>query len=188
MGGTVSPIYLLEKEDKATQQIIWDLTRYPDLVNRLIFEGNKKKKSIEKILQNYPSVIHERAMEAGQNHFDLLVQINQLNISARIASETVLEEFSPKVQTALRELIELPEVLSLLTENIQLTILVGDLYQKEPNWLVTQSDSLSIEVNRLNEVELQQWQESLENDPDALANLKAVSEEFAKENGYDDLY
>lgn len=179
---------LLEKEDKATQQIIWDLTRYPDLVNRLIFEGNKKKKSIEKVLQSYPSVIHERAMEAGRNHFDLLKQIDQLNVSADSAFETVLEEFSPKIQTALRALIELPEVLSLLADNIQLTILVGDLYQKEPNWLIKQADSLSIEVNRLNEEELQQWQESLENDPDALANLKDASEEFAKENGYDDLY
>lgn len=179
---------LVEKEDKITQQLIWDLTRYPNLINRLIFEGNKKKRGIEKVLQNYPSVVHQRAMEAGRNHFDLLVQIDQLNLSAKIASETVLEEFPTKVQTALRELTELPEVLSLLSENIQLTILVGDLYQKEPEWLIKQSDSLSIEVNRLNEEELQQWQESLENDPEALANLKEASEEYAKENGYDDLY
>ena len=179
---------LLEQEEKATQQIIWDLTRYPDLVNRLVFEGNKKKKNIEKVLQNYPAIIHERAMEAGQNHYDLLVQIDQLNQSAKGAFETVLNEFSPKVQTGLRELIELPEVLSLLTDNIQLTILVGDLYQKEPDWLIKQSDSLSIEVNRQNEAELQQWQENLENDPEALANLKDASEEFAKENGYDELY
>ena len=179
---------LLEKEAKATQQIIWDLTRYPNLVNRLIFEGDKKKKKIEQVLQNYPSIIHERAMDAGRNHYDLLVQIDELNQSSKKAFGLVLKDFPVNTQKALRTLVELPEVLTLLTDNIQLTILVGDLYQKDPEWLIQQSDSLSVEVNRLNEEEVQQWQEGLENDSDALANLKAASEEFAKENGHDDLY
>lgn len=179
---------LLEEESKTTQQMIWDLTRYPNLISRLVQEGNKNTKSIEKVLSDYPNVIHKRAKEAGKKHYSLLLGIDELDHSSKQAFETILEEFPIKTQEALRKLIELPEVLSLLTENIQLTILVGDLYKKEPNWLISQTDSLSGEVARMNEEELVKWQEELENDPDALNELKSSTEEFAQEYGYDDLY
>ena len=38
---------LIDDKSKATQQIIWDLTRYPDLVNQLVYDGSRKKKKIE---------------------------------------------------------------------------------------------------------------------------------------------
>ena len=137
---------LLEEYPKPTQEMIWDLTRYPDLIHQLALADEGSETAINEVLKDFPEVIHERARQVAINHYRKLIKIDELNRGAESAFEALLKEYPPNTQQALQQLITLPEVLTILTENIRLTILVGDLYRKEPAWLLYKADSISLEV------------------------------------------
>jgi hypothetical protein len=179
----------VEGYPKETRELIWDLTRYPGLARNIVRESGGSKDGIERVLKAHPAEIHDKALRAGLEHFDLLRQIDLLNESAESAFKTILNAYPPKTQTALKSLLDLPEVLSLLTENIRLTILAGDLYRKEPNWTLFQADSLHRVVARRNAQELENWKKSLDENPQAKEEMTAAARTYADENGYkDDLY
>lgn len=179
--------FLLEEYPKGTQEMIWDLTRYPDLIHLLV-EANDSKASINGVLKAYPEIIHKRAKEAISNYPKILMKVDELNHAAEEAFTALIKEYPLKTQKSLNELLALPEVLTILTDNIRMTILVGDLYRKEPAFVLQQADSLNLEVARQNAEELESWKESLENNPEAMDELKASAEAFAVENGYEDEY
>lgn len=179
---------LMNQYPEQTQREIWDLTRYPNLIHRLLSDVNRNSKSINYILADYPKVIHQRAKNGLKNHSDLLEKIDALNQKSEAAFSMVISNYEEETQKAFRELIELPEVMTVLTENISVTILVGDAYRNYPDWVIQKADSLNFELARQNAKELEEWKKQTENNPEAAKELQASAEDFAKENGYDDLY
>ncbi|MCB0568459.1 MAG: hypothetical protein KDC66_01785 [Phaeodactylibacter sp.] len=179
---------MLESYPRSTQEVIWDVTRYPDLVRRLVAEGGGISGRIDGILEDYPEAVRDNARRAGADYYELLAEIDKLQASANRAFAGILEGYPPVAQDALRQLLDLPEVLSLLTEHISLAILVGDEYRRDPEWVIHKADSLSLEVARAQARELEDWKAELENDPQAVNELKASAEGFAEEYGYDDEY
>ncbi len=141
---------LLENHSQSTQEMIWDLTRYPGLIDKLA----KQSANWEDSLSNYPEVIHRRSKEAVNQFLPELEAIQSLNQQAQSAFEALLVSYPYTTQSALRHLLPLPEVLSILTDNIRLTVLAGALYRREPDWLLSQVDSLHLEVARQNAQEL----------------------------------
>lgn len=179
---------LLAQYPQATQEVIWDLTRYPNLIAKLAELSPDTAKDWKQLLADYPEVIHQRAKEAYLLHWDELKVIDALDTEARLAFDDLLVTYSTSTQEALRHLLPLPEVLSILTENIRLTVLVGALYRREPDWLLTQVDSLTLVVARQNAQELEDWKASLEEDPTAMKELTSSAESFRAEYNYDDDY
>ena len=179
---------LLESYSKDVQQDIWDVARYPDLISRLVLEGDRSPGKIRVILQNYPDVIHQRALKVGVDYYNLLEKVDALQYSSDLAFRGLISTYPPETQDALRTLTDLPEVLTILTDNIRLTILVGDMYQKDPDWLWRKADSLNLVVARQRAEDLEEWKQSLEDNPDAVAELKNTATAYEEEYGYDDVY
>ncbi|MCB0596860.1 MAG: hypothetical protein H6557_22125 [Lewinellaceae bacterium] len=179
---------LLQAYPQSTQEMIWDVTRYPGLVERLVSEGRGSQANIRGILRDYPEAVEENALSSGMQYLPLLEEINQVQRSADEAFNTLLRDYPPDVQNALNTLLGLPEVLTILTDNIELTLLVGDLYRRDPALVLHKADSLSLEVARQNAQELEDWKAELESNPEAAKELEASAEEFAAEYGYDDDY
>jgi len=102
------------------------------------------------------------------------------------------------LQQAIRELVELPEVLSILTENIEVVILVGDAYTKYPEWVLRKADSLHIEIATQRAIELEDWKKTISENPELVEDLQATAKEFENEYraegvhlaevDYDDVY
>lgn len=176
----------VEDYSKETQEMLWDLTRYPGLVRQLVRESGGSKAGIDRVLTAYPEEIHDRALRAVLGYFGVLKQIDALNEAAESAFETIISVYPAKTKAALHRLLELPEVLSRLTENIRLTILAGDLYRKDPAWILRQADSLNLVVARRNAQELEDWKKSLDENPQAKEELMTAAQTYADENGYDD--
>lgn len=168
---------------KETQALCWDLARYPGLVHRLASETARSTAEMEAVLKNYPEAVREKALHAGLDHHALLKKIDGMQSAAESAFETTIQAYPTKTQTALRHLIALPEVLTLLTENIRLTVLTGSLYRKEPTWLLRQADSLHLVVARRNAEETETWKKNLEADPQAKAEFSAAANRYEEENG-----
>ena len=179
---------LLSSYDREVQAAVWDLTRYPDLLDRLVVEGKGEGAPTRRLLEEYPEPIRKRALQMATEYHRLLYQIYELQTDADIAFAQLLGYYPEATQQALQLLIDLPEVLTILTEHIRLTVLIGDVYSRNPEWLLQHADSLNLEVAREQAREYQDWKESLEKDPAARDDLIASAEAFADEYGYDDDY
>jgi hypothetical protein len=63
---------------KTKQEDVWNLSRYPNLISKLVEGGKKSKEDIEAILTPYPSEIHDIAFKYGRDEYDLLKKVNEL--------------------------------------------------------------------------------------------------------------
>ena len=179
---------LLETYTQEVQADIWELTRYPDLISSLVDLKTGKLSGIEEIYAAYPEIIHQKIRTIYEHYPSVLQEIQNVQERAELAFENLISNYSLEAQEVFRSLIPLPEVLKLLAENIELTILVADFYENDPEWVLRKTDSLSIEVARQNAQELADWKESLESNPAAKTELEASAKEFSQSHSYDDVY
>ena len=61
------------------------------------------RSEINQILKDYPEVIHQRAKQAAQDHYYLLVSIDELDQAAKTAVNTLLSQYSPESRKAFEQ-------------------------------------------------------------------------------------
>jgi hypothetical protein len=177
-------IQLIANKGDELQQNIYEMIRYNGLVNRLTEGGKKSEEEIKEILENYPSEIQPTAMHLGRKEYNLLSRINELEKAAQNSFNNVLSAYPADLQSAYRHLIELPEVIDILAQNMKMTVLVGDLFNRDPAWVNKTLDSLQLEAAKEQARETQEWKKRLEENPELLEEFKHSAETYAKENGF----
>ncbi len=178
---------LLENIPEDDQNKLFNLSRFPELIEG-ICKGNVSKNAVEmdKLLVGYEKEIKEQAIFANQKYFRLLTSIHFLYFESQQAFEDLLNKYPIKTQEAFRELIKLPEILNALTENMNSTILLGDIYKNDPSKLQKDLDSISVIVAEQKTKELNDWEQSLKENPEALREYEQASKEFAKDQGFNE--
>ncbi len=177
---------LMSQYPKDEQEKYWNLVRYDGLVKKLS-EGKKKSESeINEILKDYPAEIHETARSFGMRKYETLVKITGQSDAFNQAFQNFIKPYPLKTQEALTALVQLPEALSILQDNLSLVVLVGDVYRKNPDFVKHMADSLSLEVAKQNAEDVKQWSKTLEENPEAAEELKQSAKEYAKEYGYEE--
>ncbi len=179
---------LLRPLPQETQEHLWDLTRYPGLVSRLSALPPADEAALRQVLADYPEAVTDGATRAYAQHRSVLRQIEALETTAATTADAVLASYDPVVQKSLSALIQMPEVLSLLTEQLRLTVLLGDQYRAQPEYVLRQLDSLHLVVARNNATELADWRTSLEENPEIVEELGYATESYTETSEYDDLY
>jgi hypothetical protein len=179
---------LMNEYPREVQEVIWDLSRYPDLIHQLATFRNANDRTIREALPAYSEAIQEKGIQALRNYPALITDADQLQAAAANAFQQVLAVYPAAVQDQMQAMLALPEVLDLLTENISLTLLVGEQYRSDPDWLIAQMDSLSLVVARKNAQELEDWKQELEANPELAQELEVAATAYADEYAYDDLY
>ena len=169
---------------KDEQEKIWNLTRYDNLISDLAASPVKSGTDIDVILVNYPEEIHKTAIDEHKKNFKLLVQIDQINKSYDTDFELLLNSYPPEVIDAFREIIKMPEVLSILSDHMQYTVIVGNYYKKNPERILHKTDSLNVVLTQKNTQEANDWKQSMNNDPKAQKEYVEAAQEYAQENGY----
>jgi len=175
---------LISSLSKDEQENIWNLTRYDDLISDLAAKPEMSKDEINNILVNYPEEIRKPALEEGKNHHDLLVQINSMNNSYDSAFELLMSGYPPEAIKAFREMIKMPDVLSLLFDHMQYTVVVGDYYKKNPERVLHKTDSLNLVLTQNNKQEASDWKQSMTDNPEIQKEYTEAAQEYAQENGY----
>jgi len=169
------------------QKRIYNLARYPDLMNAI--SGHREERStaeMKELLKNFPEEIHEDAEFVNNNYFDLLSDINQLYRSADQDFQRMLATYPEDIRNTYTTLSHLPEIVSLLAENLDLTLLLGDEYKKNPEQLISELDSLSVVVAEAKAKDLMGWKTELESNPEAMQEYEQSAKAFAGNEGYDD--
>ncbi len=167
------------------QKSFWDVSRYPGLIDELVAGGGKPADEITSILVSWPAEIREAAQACATTHFDILVQVRQVRTAAEQAFDAAIAAYPAETRDAYRTLVGMPEVFTLLNENMSMTVLVGSLYRHDPVALRARIETLGLEAARKNAEALEDWKKELAENPEALEELKASAEDFAEEYGAD---
>ncbi|MCB0628331.1 MAG: DUF3300 domain-containing protein [Saprospiraceae bacterium] len=173
---------LIKDLSQEEQAKFYELTRYPGLIRDLAGESKRSNAEIEAFLINYPQEVHATALEVGRREYKTLQQIYQLNHTTKQAFDALILPYPERSQAAIRSLVNMPEILSILVDNIDLTILVGDVYKNDPAWVQTKARELNIEVARSQAEELEDYKKQLEEDPEAYQEMLDAAELYAKDN------
>ncbi len=166
------------------QEKIWNLTRYPALISELAYDHRKSEAEIADILVRYPEDIHRTAQEEAIVNYTLLVQIDRSNADYLANLDRTLQSYPRVTGSAYRDLIKQPDVLSTLYDNMQMTVVLGDIYKTDPQYALYETDSLNQVLTAQNAQAAQDWQQSLNSNPQAQAEYSQAAEEYAQENGY----
>jgi hypothetical protein len=174
---------LLRDLPREEQEKLWDLVRYPALVGELVEGGVRSESEAREIAARYPEPIRETAVEVARDHIDRLVRIHALRLEAELEFDSLLEEYPEETQEAFRTLVGRPEVLTILTEHMHMAVLLGGAYVRDPEGVAADLAALGLEVAQRNAEAHQEWEETLENDPEARGELAAAAKEYAADVG-----
>ena len=175
---------LISTFSKEEQEKIWNLTRYDGLIADLAASTNKSEDEINNMLANYPEEIQKTALEERKNNYNLIIQIDKMNKGYNSDFELLLSGYNPEVINTFREMIKMPEVLDMLFDNMQYTVVVGDYYKKNPERVIHKTDSLNLILTQKNAKEADDWKQSLNNNPQAQEEYINAAQEYAQDNGY----
>ncbi len=175
---------ILSPYSQDEQQVFFNLTRYPGLINQLVAGGKKSKSQLQTIAAAYPIEIREDVVQYGKKYFDVLSAIDQLSKKNNADFENIIANYPKETQHAFRDLVALPEVLNILTDNLKMTVMIGDLYKRNPAWVLHKSDSLNMDATRQHAQELADWKAQIDSDPEAKKQLEESAKQYADENGY----
>ena len=179
-------IALIQDLDEEVQKDLWDISRYPGLLEALVYNDIIK-------INSYPAEVIEKASYLKKDYYDVIEKMYDLQSSNENYLGELLSQLNLDIQKAFNNLIELPEIFSLLYENIDRTILIGDEWFQDPNKINNTIDSLSIVAAEEHTKELEDWKRKVENNPELVEELKELQEEYAEQqleekNYADDLY
>jgi hypothetical protein len=164
------------------QEDIWNLSRYPGLIDKLA--NNTSDDQLNATLADYPNDIHDVATKYGKNYQGLLKTVDSIQNSANTQFDQYISYYPADVQQTFRNLLQYPEILSLLNEHLSLAVRVGDHYKRDPQRVIHKADSNAVVQARLHTQEVQQWKQTIQSDTAAQNELKQAANEYADSNGY----
>jgi hypothetical protein len=173
---------LLAPYSKEEQEKIWNLTRYPALISDIAFQHPKSEDELNGIVMNYPEEIRATALEEGIKNYDLLNTIAEKNKQHEKNFDDLMRNYPPATVGAYKNLISQPEILNILSDNMQMTVLLGDLYRNDPQWVLFKTDSLNKVLTQQNTHAAAEWQKSLNENPQALKEYQDAAQQYAQEN------
>ncbi|CAG5017604.1 hypothetical protein DYBT9275_05808 [Dyadobacter sp. CECT 9275] len=163
----------------------YNVSRYPKLMHALAtLQEGKSRKETDALVTAPDNELKEAAWKLYDHHKKDLIVVDNLNQQAERSFEDLIEGLDSKSQDAFYKLLDMPDVLSLLNDHIDLTVRLGDSFKQDPEGvrqsLANEHDSLEA----LNKQELAQYKDDLSQNPQAVEDLRKASEQYAKENGY----
>ncbi len=154
--------------DRKQQIELYQLSRFPKLINEIVVDAAGNPKQIETLSQVYPKEIHHAALTWGTQHLDLLKKINDLNQSNNQQFSQLLQGYPPEAKQAFMILLQHPDTLDILTKNPGLAAQLGTLAKQQNPTAQKKFSALSPELQQKNTVAL---------DPQAAA-LQAAAKSF----------
>ncbi len=179
-GKSISSLPLQAKKD------IWAIVRFPGLVKKLIDCGQAEEK-VQKLAVEYEAPVREAILRAGtgKTESEVLMKIEVLDRSVQEALQIVEKKYPIEIQESLETLIQVPDTLSLLSENMPLTVLVGEVYKQDPAFAEQRASEVGQEVRLKNIHGIEDWKKQLEVTPQAFRELEKAVRVLAAERGYD---
>ncbi|WP_375446534.1 DUF3300 domain-containing protein [uncultured Fibrella sp.] len=176
---------LIQSYGQTKQGWFYELARYPEIQHALaILPAGTDQATVQVITKSMPTNLQESTWKLYRHHHDDLVQADNLNQQANQAFENLIAPLDGSTQSAFRQLITMPDVLSTLTQNLAQTAQLGRDYQSDPQGITQQLADLHTKSEAQNQQELADYQNQLNQDPQARQELQQAGQDYARANGY----
>jgi hypothetical protein len=175
---------LISGYSRDEQEDLWNLSRYPALISALAQGGRKSADQINTMLTEFPADVHEIAVKYGTQYYDLIQKMDTILSQADDQFEQIISDYPPVTQDAFRDIIQYPEIISLLNDHLDLAVRVGDRFRRNPERVIHKADSLNLAETRKEAEDADAWKQRIEQNPDEAADLQQAASDYATENGY----
>lgn len=172
---------LTDDYTKAEQKRLWDLARYPALVNEIATGGKKSKEDLEAIAPRYPIEIQPTVKAYGRKHYEVISEINNLYQNSETEFRNILAPYSDSIRNAYLKLSRHPEVLHTLANNMHLAVVLGEMQRTDAAKTSIMLDSVRAQHKQQAEKEREAWKKGLEAEPKARQEMEQAAREFVAE-------
>lgn len=170
--------------NQTKQGWFYDIARFPDVLHTLAtLPDGTDQQTVQEIAKALPANLQETAWKLYRHHHNDLVQVDNLNQQADQGFNTLIAPLNEPTQTAFRQLINMPDVLSLLTQQLDETTKLGLDYQADPTGTVQNLTDLHDKLDAQNKQDLANYQQQLDQDPQARQELAQAGKAYAQANG-----
>lgn len=175
------------KEDRQKQ--LWEIIRYPELTTLLIANKDKSESELKVLLKDYPQDVTKYALYFTKKDINILLTIDNLTKQFDASFKKTIKEFPKDIQESYSLLVTRPELLSALTGDIKTTIILGDIYKRNPVLVKQVTDSLNVVIAKENMEEYEAWKKGIDSNPEVQKDLKKLADKYQKEEDMnDDVY
>ena len=172
--------------DKKKQAWFYTITRYPELMHTLATLPEKTDKgAVYKLLPNQDADLKEAAWQLYHSKKNDLIKLDNIDIAAKQDFDKAIQSLSAPAQAAFQKLYNMPDVLTLLTNNIDLTTRLGEHYKANPTTLNGRLSDIHDSLVVQDQYEIAAYKKQMADDPKAQAELSQAAKDYAKDNGYD---
>ncbi len=172
--------------DRKKQEWFYTITRYPDLMHALATLPDKSDKgAVYQLLPNQDADLKEAAWQLYHSKKKDLIRLDNNNIAARQDFDKTIQSLGAPAEAAFQKLYNMPDVLTLLTNNIDLTTRLGEHYKGNPTALNDRLASIHDSLNVQDQYEIDAYKKQMAEDPKAQDELSQAAKDYAKDNGYD---
>ncbi len=132
------------------QKELWSILQYPKMVDDLVAGGVKSPDRLTRVLSRYPAGFRLPVFRLYNRAYPILYKARQLNQEIYRDLMALIQNYPAGTQEAFKKMVRFPEVLQLLDENLDLTILLGDAWKKNPGWLQSKMKDIRLKAAREN--------------------------------------
>jgi len=170
---------LLASYPREEQEKYYELSRYPDLIHQLVSGPPQTLEQVKPTLTNYPQEVSAAVSALFPMHLADLTAMDKTYQSSQKALDNIIKDLPGDVQADFKKVIGMPEVMSLLTERIDLAVSLGDAYKNDPQGTKRKIDSLSNQINAQNQKDLEDYKQQVASDPKMQEEMKKSAQDFA---------
>lgn len=179
----------ISKYNKDRQKQLWEIIRYPELPTLLIDNKDKSESELNVVLKNYPEELTKCALYFTKKDIIIIYIIDNLIKQFETRFKESIADFPKEVQESYSLLLTRPELVSSLTEDIKTTIILGDVYKRNPGIVKRATDSLNTAISIENKDEYEAWKNGIEKDEGVQKDLKKLAKKYQREEYLnDDIY
>src|SRR5258705_5706488 len=174
---------------KQKQEWFYTLTRYPELMHQLAnLPAKQKPEAVYKLLPKQDDDLKEAAWKLYKNEKKNLAKLDNIRMAANREFENSMTHLGTPARDAFRKLQAMPDVLTLLTNNIELTTRLGEHYKRNPSQVVAQLTTLHDNLEVQNQQEVASFKKQMEKDPKAMKELQQASQAYTGNTYYGNPY
>lgn len=123
---------LLDPYKRQDQEALWDLARFPGLMEALAYIDSRDDEQLNLVLDQYPAEVGPVARKWVRRDARVLAEIAALNQRAETNSTVLLSNYPAQAQDQARLLLQYPELVELLEKDLDQVVLLGDAYRQDP--------------------------------------------------------
>lgn len=166
------------------QGYFYEVTRYPNVLNTFATNINLRRNDVDDLVANTSSILKDNAWSLYRSNRDVIVQIYQLNQNADQEYQQMIQSLNPSTQSAFRQLANYPDVMTLMSDNRDLTARLGERYANDREALNKELSELHDSMVAQRQYDVAEYKKKLNDNPDAAKELDQAAEEYAQSNNY----